>query len=59
MSVNYYSKLGVSQNATTDQVRSRFLELAKKLHPDRFQGEEKEEAERNFQEITEAFNVLL
>jgi len=58
MSDNYYSILGVPQNATTDQVRSRFLQLAQKLHPDRFQGEGKEEAERNFQEITEAFNVL-
>jgi curved DNA-binding protein CbpA len=58
MSANYYSILGVPQNATTDQVRTRFLELAQKLHPDRFRGDEKEEAERNFQEITEAFNIL-
>lgn len=58
MASSYYSILGIPQNATTEQVRSRFLELARTLHPDRFQGAEKEEAERNFQEITEAFNVL-
>lgn len=58
MASSYYTILGIQQNATSEQVRSRFLELAKKMHPDRFQGEEKVTAEQNFQEITEAFNVL-
>jgi curved DNA-binding protein CbpA len=58
MATNYYSVLGISQNATTEQVRSRFLDLARTLHPDRYQGEEKEKAEARFQEITEAFNIL-
>lgn len=58
MATNYYTVLGVAQNATTDQVRSRFLELAKQLHPDRFPGEAKAKAEEDFQQITEAFNVL-
>ncbi len=55
---SYYSLLGISSNATTEQVRTRFLELARTLHPDRFQGREKEEAEERFQQLTEAFNVL-
>lgn len=58
MASSYYTILGVPQNATSEQVRSRFLELAKKMHPDRFQGEEKVSAESTFQQITEAFNVL-
>lgn len=58
MATNYYTILGVAQNATTDQVRARFLELAKQLHPDRFPGESKAKAEEDFQRITEAFNVL-
>jgi len=58
MGKDYYSILGVPQNATTDQVRKRFLELARSQHPDRFQGQDKERAEADFQEITEAFNIL-
>ena len=58
MANNYYDILGLPRNATTQQVRSRFRTLARELHPDRFQGEEKSEAEARFQEITQAFNVL-
>jgi len=58
MAGSYYTILGVPQNATSDQIRSKFLDLAKKMHPDRFQGEEKNRAEGTFQQITEAFNVL-
>lgn len=58
MSKNHYVVLGLPQNATTRQVRERFLQLAREQHPDRFQGGEKAEAERRFQEVTEAFNVL-
>ncbi len=55
---NHYATLGVMQNATSEQIRNRFRELARQRHPDRFQGAEKERAEREFQEITAAFNVL-
>ncbi len=58
MGKDYYSVLGVARNATADQVRVRFRELARTRHPDRFQGEEKTQAEIDFQEITQAFNVL-
>lgn len=58
MEKDYYAILGVPQNATTEQIRKRFLELARSHHPDRFQGEEKSEAEDTFQDITQAFNVL-
>lgn len=55
---DYYAILGVPRNATQAQVRSRFLELARSKHPDRYQGDEKVRAEEEFQEITQAFNML-
>ena len=58
MAKDYYAVLGVAQNATEKQIRSRFLELARERHPDRFQGDEKSRAESEFQEITQAFNIL-
>ncbi len=58
MAKDYYVVLGVAQNSTEKQIRQRFLELARERHPDRFQGAEKVKAEEEFQEITEAFNVL-
>ena len=46
------------RNATEEQIRQRFRELARTRHPDRFQGMEKARAEKEFQDITQAFNVL-
>lgn len=58
MAKDYYAVLGASSNWTTQQIRDRFRQLAREKHPDRFQGEAKIQAELEFQEITEAFNVL-
>lgn len=58
MARDFYAVLAVPRNATEDQIRQRFHELARTRHPDRFRGEEKEQAEKVFQEITQAFNVL-
>ena len=58
MATDYYSILNVAQSATAEQIRAKFLELARSRHPDLFSGDEKAEAERQFQAITEAFNVL-
>jgi curved DNA-binding protein CbpA len=58
MARDFYAVLAVPRNATEDQIRQRFRELARTRHPDRFQGEEKARAEKEFQEITQAFNVL-
>lgn len=59
MARDFYSVLAVPRNATEDQIRQRFRELARTRHPDRFRGPEKERAEKEFQEITQAFNVLV
>lgn len=58
MAKNFYDVLGVPKNATGEQIRSHFLELTRQRHPDRFHGAEKARAETEFQNITEAFNVL-
>ncbi len=58
MAKNYYGVLGVPQGATDEEIRSRFKQLAREKHPDRFQGAAKEAAEEEFQVLTEAFNVL-
>ena len=58
MSTDFYGVLGVSRNATTEQIKDRFLQLTRERHPDRFHGAEKQRAELAFQSITQAFNVL-
>ncbi|HYH47323.1 MAG TPA: DnaJ domain-containing protein [Thermoanaerobaculia bacterium] len=55
---DFYAILGVPRNATSEQLRQRFRDLARQRHPDRFQGEAKLRAEGEFQEITQAFNML-
>src|ERR1044072_1039858 len=58
MSTDFYGVLGVSRNATSEQIKDRFLQLTRERHPDRFHGAEKQQAELEFQSITQAFNVL-
>jgi curved DNA-binding protein CbpA len=58
MARDFYAVLAVPRNATEDQIRQRFRELARTRHPDRFQGLEKARAENEFQEITQAYMVL-
>ncbi len=59
MSLNYYTILGVPSSATTKQIRERFLQLAREQHPDRYPAEEKGEAEAQFQQVTQAYNMLV
>jgi curved DNA-binding protein CbpA len=58
MGRDFYAVLGLQRSATEEQIRQRFRELARQQHPDRFQGERKVEAEREFQDLTQAANVL-
>lgn len=58
MKVNYYDVLGVERSATDQQIRERFRQLARQNHPDRYRGPDKAGAERTFQTLTEAVNVL-
>jgi curved DNA-binding protein CbpA len=58
MTDSYYTILGVPKNATSKQIRERFLQLARDRHPDRYAAEEKADAEIAFQQITQAYNIL-
>jgi len=53
-----YDTLGVGPGASEHEIRSAFRKLTRQYHPDRFIGEDRIRAEKKFQEITEAFNVL-
>ncbi len=52
---NYYAILGIPNDATQEQIKIKFRQLAKEHHPDRTKNEKS--AER-FAEINEAYDVL-
>ncbi len=54
----FYEILEVEPLASEDQIRAAFRRLARDRHPDRFQGLARAAAEKEFQAITEAYNVL-
>lgn len=53
---DYYERLGVSRQATTEEIKRAYRKLALKYHPDRNEGSK--EAEAKFKEVTEAYEVL-
>jgi len=55
MAKDYYDILGVPHNATLDEIKKAYRELALKYHPDRNKSKE---AEEKFKEINEAYAVL-
>uniref|UniRef100_UPI00193A3DF3 dnaJ homolog subfamily B member 6-A-like n=1 Tax=Styela clava TaxID=7725 RepID=UPI00193A3DF3 len=54
---NYYRTLGVSENASMDEIKKAYKNLAKKWHPDK-NPNEKDLSEKKFKEISEAYHVL-
>ena len=53
---NYYEILGVSENATQEEIRKRYRELVRKYHPDI--NKDNPEAAKKMAEINEAYQVL-
>ncbi|MGM0374746.1 MAG: molecular chaperone DnaJ [Chloroflexota bacterium] len=52
---DYYEVLGISRNASEDDIRNAFRRLARKYHPD---VNDSPDAEERFKEINEAYGVL-
>jgi molecular chaperone DnaJ len=53
---DYYEILGVSKNATADEIKKAYRKVAMQFHPDRNPGDKT--AEEKFKEAAEAYEVL-
>ena len=53
---DYYATLGVSRDASADEIKKAFRKLAKKHHPDL--AKDKKSGEERFKEVNEAYEVL-
>lgn len=53
MNKDYYKVLGVSRNASRDEIKKAYRKLAHQCHPDKNGGDDKK-----FKEVNEAYQVL-
>src|SRR5947209_15622144 len=55
MARDYYAILGVSRNASPDDIKKAYRKLARQLHPD---VNPSEDAQERFKDVTAAYEVL-
>lgn len=53
---DYYSLLGVSKNASAEEIKKAYRKMAVKYHPDKNPGDKS--AEEKFKQVSEAYDVL-
>ncbi|MBI3331506.1 molecular chaperone DnaJ [Candidatus Peregrinibacteria bacterium] len=62
MAKDYYSVLGLSKDASQDDIKKAYRQLSKELHPDKHPStgsvQAKKDAESKFKEVNEAYEVL-
>ena len=54
---DYYETLGISPNASSEEIKKAYRRLAVKYHPDKNRDNSKE-AEEKFKEVSEAYKIL-
>lgn len=57
-SPNYYEVLNINQNASAYEIRSAFLRLSKKFHPDKVGQFSNKSTTDNYVRINEAYQIL-
>lgn len=55
---DHYEVLGVTPEASQDEIKNAFRDRALECHPDRVDQDEKEQAEEEFLRVREAFEIL-
>ncbi|KAA8587579.1 hypothetical protein FQN60_016441 [Etheostoma spectabile] len=55
--LDYYQVLGVRRDSSAEEIKKAYRKLALRWHPDK-NPENKEEAEKKFKELSEAYEVL-
>lgn len=57
---NPYEILGVSENASDEEIKNKYREMVKKYHPDKYQNNPLGDlAEEKLQEINEAYDMIM